>query len=142
VVGFSRTHRAATAAVGGRVEVGDGPEPAPGHAVAPCAREPAAAPAPPLPGPWGAVEGPEPGQGKVGLPPAREGPSEAVPEIPQAVLEGLEAVLGSDSVHYFIPEDVAEAAARLGFEEAARWVRENPTTYVLGLFGALLRRGR
>lgn len=55
--------------------------------------------------------------------------------VPRAVLEGLEAVRRSGLVNMLDRPRVAEIAARMGFEEAASWMRENREMYARGVFG-------
>lgn len=54
--------------------------------------------------------------------------------VPRAVLEGLDAVRRSGITNMLDRPAVAEIAESMGFDEAARWVRENRELYARGVF--------
>ncbi len=54
--------------------------------------------------------------------------------VPQAVMEGIQAVMADGKVDMSDIPAVAAAAEKLGFGEAATWVKENSEKY-LGMFG-------
>ena len=59
--------------------------------------------------------------------------SERVP-VSRAVFEGIEAVRLSGLTNMLDRPRVAELAEQLGFEESARWVRENRDLYARAVF--------
>ena len=54
--------------------------------------------------------------------------------IPQAVMEGIQAVMADGQVDMADITAVAAAAEKLGFGQAATWVKDNSEKY-LGMFG-------
>lgn len=54
--------------------------------------------------------------------------------VPQAVMEGIQAVMADGKVDMADIGAVAAAAEKLGFGQAATWVKENSEKY-LGMFG-------
>jgi len=54
--------------------------------------------------------------------------------VPREVLDGLEAVRRSGLTNMLDRLRVAEIASVMGFEEAARWAREDPGSYSRGIF--------
>ena len=55
-------------------------------------------------------------------------------EVPQKVLEGIMAVRDSGLTNMLDRPVVARLAERMGFDEAAQWVRSEPRTYAEGVF--------
>ncbi|MCA1731931.1 MAG: DUF5049 domain-containing protein, partial [Actinobacteria bacterium] len=55
-------------------------------------------------------------------------------EIPTAVFDGLETVQESGETSMMDHQAVQEIASRLGYPEAALWVREHPHEYLEGIF--------
>ena len=101
------------------------------------------APAPAAhPRPWGPRAVPQPAGRVVRMPPAPAGPPDPHTEIPSAVLSGIEAVRRSGATNMLDWPAVADVAKRLGFPNAARWVRENPPTYARGVFQGFREAGQ
>ncbi len=55
-------------------------------------------------------------------------------KVPRDVLQGLEAVRISGATNMLDRPMVAHLAQEMGFEEAARWVREHRGGYARGVF--------
>ena len=54
--------------------------------------------------------------------------------VPREVFEGIEAVRRSGLTNMLDRPRVAELAEAMGFEESARWVRENRDAYAQAVF--------
>ena len=55
-------------------------------------------------------------------------------KVPQAVLDGLEAVRRSGLSNMLDRPVVVELAEAFGFEDAARWIEDHRTEFAEGLF--------
>lgn len=55
-------------------------------------------------------------------------------EVPQEVLEGLNAVREVGTFNMFDVEGVIAQAAALDYQEAAEWIEDNRNTYLRGIF--------
>jgi len=55
-------------------------------------------------------------------------------KVPQKVLDGIIAVRDSGLTNMLDRPMVAKLARRMGFEEAAEWVRAEPKAYAEGVF--------
>ncbi len=55
-------------------------------------------------------------------------------QVPREVFEGIEAVRLSGLTNMLDRTVVAEIADGMGYEQAARWVRENRDLYARGIF--------
>lgn len=55
-------------------------------------------------------------------------------KVPNAVLDGLEAVRKSGLTNMLDRPVVAQLASEFGFEEAARWIKAHRRRYAVGIF--------
>ncbi|MFC0213865.1 DUF5049 domain-containing protein [Paenibacillus chartarius] len=55
-------------------------------------------------------------------------------KVPKKVLEGLEAVRRLGAVNMLDRPGVVHWADKLGYPEAAQWIRDHPKTYAEGVF--------
>jgi hypothetical protein len=60
--------------------------------------------------------------------------SEELIEIPEHILQGIDAVREANTTNIFNASVVQVQAVALGYVETARWIQANPQTYYNGIF--------